>query len=252
MDKYTLYLDASGDPGWPLPWGKSSNKLYVLGGVILTPQQESIARTNMKSLIDKHFPSASKPPELKYTWIAEGRPRPFDTLAPLQRKKLADDVFDLLLFLKPTLMCTVVDKEKMKQRYGGNAYYPKNYAFISTISRFSMTLKRGDNIGEVIMDDEQAYRDTQLKEKIAEKRRDGAIIRGHQYDPRYSEHFEPIINSLLFSKSEESPGIQLADFVAKTAWYHFAYNKSDRFTQIKHLFDRSAQGRVFEPCVIPQ
>ena len=82
-------------------------------------------------------------------------------------------------------------------------------------------------------------------------RRKDTIIRGQTYNPRYEEHLEPIINSMLFTKSEDSIGVQLADFVAKTMWFKWVNQKEHRFDQIEKLFFRLDGSSFTEPCIIP-
>lgn len=250
--KYTLYLDASGDPGWPQPWGISPNKFYIIGGIVLDPVKESVAVTDLKTIVEKHFENIQKPDELKYAWVVNGGKTPFNLLDETKRKNLADDIFLLIKRLEPKILCTVVDKEKLKRRYGERAFDPKTYAILSTLVRFSMTLKREKKFGEVIMDDENAVKDKQLQEFINKRRKHGAILRGLMYNPLASEKLEPLINSLLFTKSEDSAGIQLADFAIKTVWFKYAYGKDRRFSEIQHLFDKSPSGKQYEPCLIPQ
>src|SRR6266705_1172975 len=100
---FLLYLDASGDPGWPPPIGKSANQYYVLGGLALEERAWSEADSKSKSVIAKHFPFGSPlPRELRYTSLIAGAP-PFHRLKRIERKRLADEVFDLIASLEPTL-----------------------------------------------------------------------------------------------------------------------------------------------------
>ncbi len=245
--KYTLYLDASGDSGWVAPNGTSKFKYYVLGGLIVTPEQESQMIVGYNMLMEKHFSlPLSKPFELKYTYITSSVKEPFKLMTEEQKKALADDVFKLIINLNPILIATIVDKERLKNRYGIGAYNPTHYALRATAVRFSMTLKGLEGIGEIIMDEDK----TDLQTFLSRARRGDLTIRGWRYNPRYSEFLEPIINSLLSTKSEDSVGIQLADFVVKTLWFKYVYDKGDRFSQIEPLFFR-LKGRRVEPSVVP-
>lgn len=250
MIKYTLYLDASGDSGWFAPYGNSSNKFYVLGGLALSPEAEYSAKVKLAEIVNKHF-SLVKPKELKYTYIISNKVEPFKFLNENQRKALADDVFSLISELSPVLFSTVIDKEKLKIKYGEYAYDPKYLSLVSTVSRFSMMLKRNSCTGQVIMDDEHARKDKDLQKSIHELRGDDTIIRSSRYNPRSKERLERIINSILFSHSEASEGIQLADFIAKVVWIKYTYGKQDRFNQIEKLFDHN-EYRYFDPSLVPK
>jgi hypothetical protein len=249
MIKYTLYLDASGDFGWRPPYGNSQSKFYVLAGLALTPEAEYKAKTELPNIVDKYF--TSKPKELKYTYIISNKIEPFKSLDENQRKALSDDIFTLILEMSPILFATVVDKEKLKERYGDRAYDPKYLSLISTISRFSMMLKRNSDTGQVIMDDEHARKDKDLQKTIHKLRANDTIIRSRNYNPPSIERLERITNSILFSHSEASEGIQLADFIAKVVWIKYTHAKINRFMQIEKLFDHN-EYRYFDPCLIPK
>lgn len=249
--KYTLYLDASGDPGWPVPYGKSPHNFYVLGGLVLTPEAEAIVKEEIQILIRTYILPSARTKELKYTPLIGGYAQ-FKHLQPVQRKELADKVFSLIDRVKPVIMATVIDKTRLKQKYGDCAYDPKVLAFQGIIARYSMNLKRCSTYGEIIMDDEEITKDNELQKYLGSLKTHGAIIRGRSYNPFCSERYEPLLNSLpLFSSSQESPGIQLADFVVKAVWMQYVKGTSYRFEQIRPFLS-SANGKVFEPSVFPK
>ncbi|MEI2763321.1 hypothetical protein [Methanothrix soehngenii] len=51
---YTLYLDASGDPGWCPPDGKSNTAWYVLGGLILETNLIDDMDTGVKDILEEY------------------------------------------------------------------------------------------------------------------------------------------------------------------------------------------------------
>ena len=76
---YTLYLDASGDPGWPTPFGKSPLIYYVMAGIALSPASDHIAHEETIRILETYIPPEIKarfPPEkyeLHYHPMASGR-----------------------------------------------------------------------------------------------------------------------------------------------------------------------------------
>jgi hypothetical protein len=106
---YLLYLDASGDPGWPPPDGKSRTSWYVLAGLCLEESKWNPARAHATEIVERYFPPPTPPPrELRYSSLRAGA-RPYDSLTPANRVRLADDVFDAIRQLNPVLFAIAID-----------------------------------------------------------------------------------------------------------------------------------------------
>jgi hypothetical protein len=255
MKSYSLYLDASGDPGWPPPFGKSQIKFYVMAGLALTPEQDHKAHIETDRILNKYIPSArwaslADKYELHYHSLIRGKGI-YSKLQRLELKAMADEVFDFLLDLKPVLFATVVDKVKQKLKYGPGAYKPRRLAVRATIHRFCMFLDREKGVGSVIMDEEDYRKDKEIQEMVHRFRTFGITIRGIRYQPLKESWLERVLNAINFTPSEMSPGIQLADFCSRSTWQHFERGKSNRFNQLSPLWDRE-QNRVYEPSVVPK
>lgn len=253
---YTLYLDSCGDPGWCSPNGKSNVKHYVIAGLALTSGSNLTANTEIERILNKYIPLASwTAPKYKreicYHHLIRGKGL-FEKLDHPQRLAMANEIFDLLSQLKPVLFATVVDKVRMKERYGVNAYDPKIYGIQATMHRFAMFLKRQTNgVGTVVMDSEEYRKDHLLQEMVRTYKSTGVIIRGWNYQPMHEEHLERILNTIAFSDSDLSAGIQLADVCCRTVWQHYENAKSIRFAQLVTFWNRDPF-RVFEPSLIPK
>jgi len=255
MDSHTLYLDASGDPGWPRPFGKSPLQHYVMAGIALTPYADHIAHVETDRILKKYIPESQRrlyPPdkyELHYHPLHAGRDL-YSHLTHKQRLLMANEVFSLIDSLDPVFFASVVDKLKLKRKYGIRAHHPTQYALRSIIDRFCKYLERNDEIGAVYLDEEEYKKDKTLRQMVHEFRRKGTAIRGFYYSPSDVNHLERILNAISFTPSEMSPGTQLADFLSRTTWLHFERKKSRRFNQLKHWDTHS--GTQYEPCVIPK
>jgi len=251
---YTLYLDSSGDPGWCSPHGKSKVRHYVVAGLALTASANLQADSEVNRILRKYIRMAvwqGYKLELCYHHLIRGKNQ-YKGLDHPKRLEMANEVFDLLLEIKPVLFATAVDKIRMKQRYGVHAYNPKIYAMQATIHRFAMFLKRQtDGIGNVMMDSEEYRKDHKLQEMIREFKTTGIIIRGSAYQPRYIEKLDRILNTISFLDSDLSTGIQLADVCCRTVWQHFEHGKSNRFNQLAPLWNRD-KNRIYEPSLVPK
>jgi len=253
MASYTLYLDTAADPGWTPPWGKSNTKWYVVAGLALAPELDLEAYHETERILKKYIPSTKwyyPDFELCYHHLIRGKGI-YETLTNPERLAMANEVFDLLLKLKPTLFATVIDKKKLKERYGSNAYDPKLLGIRATIHRFAMFLKQKNEVGNVTMDAEEYRKDHEIQEMVRAFKKTGIIIRGFVYQPRYDERIDRILNTINFTDSHMSAGIQLADFCSRTTWQHYEKNKSDRFNQLSPLWDRE-NNRIYEPSVFPK
>lgn len=256
MSTSTLYLDAAGDPGWPHPFGKSKLEWYVLAGIALSPQSDLQARSAVEALLGKYVPPAQRakwPPscyEINYHNVQRGK-LIFEHLAPLQRKALSDETFNLIKLINPVLFATVINKSKLKQKYGQHAFSPRSLAIRATIHRYSMYLKKNNLIGSVVVDEEEYRKDKELQNMVHEFRRTGIILRGWSYQPIYEDKLDRILNTITFAPSETSPGIQLADVCSRATWANYERSKSDRFNELAHFWNEIG-GTKYEPSVIPQ
>lgn len=251
---YTLYLDTTGDPAWLPPDGKSKVKYYVVAGLALSSNADIEANSEVSRITSSYispWKSIGEKTELCYHHLMRGK-GVYSQLDHPQRLKMADEVFALLLKLQTPLFATVVDKARLKQRYGVDAHDPKLLGIRATIHRFAMFLKRQVNgIGNVMMDAEEYRKDHAIQEMVRTFKTSGIIIRGWTYQPRYEEKLDRILNTIAFADSISSIGIQLADFCCRTTWQHFERQKSNRFTQLSPLWNQT-QCRTYEPSVIPK
>ncbi len=252
---YTLYLDSCGDSGWCPPCGRSPVRYYVVAGLALTGSADLRAQTELDAILTKYIGSAVKlgyKKELLYHDLIRGK-NAYEGLDHPQRKEMADSVFALLAELKPVLFATAVDKVHMKERYHEDAHDPKRYGMRATIGRFSMFLKRQTNgIGNVIMDTEEVRKDRAIQEMIRTFKVVGTEIRGWDYQPRFVDRLERILNTITFADSSITTGIQLADVCCRTVWQHIEKGKSTRYAELQPYWNRENGGRIYEPSILPK
>ncbi len=250
---YTLYLDTCGDPAWLPPDGHSNTRYYVVAGLALTGTADIEANVEVQKIMTKYinpWKCLGEKRELCYHHLCRGKGI-YAQLDNSQRLKMANEVFDLLLKLKPTLFATVVDKLLLKKKYSVDAHDPKLLGIRATIHRFAMFLKRQTAIGNVMMDAEEYRKDHAIQEMVRTFKDTGIIIRGWKYQPMYEEKLDRILNTIAFADSVTSIGIQLADTCCRTTWQHFEHSKSDRFAQVASLWDGNIY-RKYEPSLIPK
>lgn len=250
----TLYLDAAGDPGWPPPFGKSRVEWYVLAGLALGPDDDLRIAQEIQKLLKEYVADAerakwpSRNYEIHYHDIIFGK-NIFSSLDDIKRKELSDKIFSLFALVKPTIFATAVNKTQMKRVYGGNAWNPRLLSMQSTIRRFSMYLRRENQVGTAMVDEEEYKKDKQIRQLVHNLKRYGAGIPNHTYQPM-DDRLERLLNAISMSPSEMSTGTQLADVCSRSIWSHFEKSKSNRYLQLQQFFD-SYNGVVYEPSIVP-
>jgi hypothetical protein len=251
----TLYLDASGDPGWPKPFGNSRTEWYIVSGLVLSPANDFIAKETSDKILKKYIRENERrkfPPkfyEINYHDIIRGK-NLYGSLEDIRRKTLSDEIFDLLKSLKPILFATASNKTQLKRVYGSQAYHPRVLGLRATIHRYAMYLERINEIGSIVVDQEEYRKDKELQAMVQDFRRDGITIRGDNYQPMVENKLRRILNTISFTPSHLSIGLQLADVCSRVTWFHFERNKSMRFNQISSLWDRESE-KIYEPSIIP-
>ena len=222
---------------------------YVLVGPVLTPEQDWYAQVGLDEILRRHFPDASsRPQELHYGDIINGR-KEWKPLSRDRRKEVADDVWNLIARIAPILLGTVVQKSRLKERYGINAWQPNEYAFTATCARFNRHLQETDALGMLLMDTETMASQAAMQKIVHTGRRFGTRIGGTPGAPD-NPRLDRILNTLVFTPSHMSAGVQIADFVAYATWSHFERDKSARFHKISHLWRRTITFQ--EPSVVPK
>lgn len=252
MEVQFLYLDESGDGGWTPEHGGSSNcQYFIYAGVIVDGAQNHQFKHELNDLLNRYFtPQETRPDEIHYADIVHGN-GVFGQLNGEERQDLRDEIFEIILSVEPELMATVIDKDRLKQKYGINANPPRRLAFRSTVDRFQKHLDEHDCVGVVTMDMSDLTFDRRLRELIYDAQDTGIKLPGAS-DSRDTT-LPLLMDTVTISPSEMSPGIQMADVVAYQVHNRFNHGSpSHGYDTLNHLF-RSPSGHPFsEPSVIPK
>lgn len=253
MDVQFLYLDESGDGGWtPKYDGSSQSQYFIYAGVIVDGEQNHRFKQEFTELLNEYFSGwgVRQPEEIHYADIVHGNEK-FRQLDAEERSDMRDDIFEIILDVQPELMGTVVDKNRMKERYGRKANPPKRYGFRSTIDRFHKHLIEHDCVGVVTMDMSDISFDRRLRELIFDAQATGIKLPGAS--SARDTTLPRLMDTVTISPSEMSIGIQIADVVAYQLHNYYNHGPpSHGYEALKPLF-RSPDGHSFkEPSVIPK
>lgn len=251
MDTQFLYLDESGDGGWTRKYGGNSNSPYfVYAGVILTPKKNYRVKRKLNDLLNEYFSPRERPEEVHFADLVHQNGK-FDNLSNEERDGLSSDIFDLIHEIEPEIMASVVDKDRMKERYGDDANPPKRYGFRATVQRFHKHLVEHDAVGVLTIDSHERTLDLQLRNLIYNAQEYGIKISGAS--SKEDTTLPRLMDTVTVSPSEMSAGIQLADVVAYQIHHQFKYSdNSYGYEAIEHLFRDPENSHFTEPSKIPR
>lgn len=211
-------------------------------------------KSGVEQILQKYIPENIKNKwrdedyEIKFRNIKHGL-KIFSHLDKIEMEQLFDDTFGLILKHKPILFATALNKYQHMHKYKEKAYESKPFAVQSTIGRFSKYLKRIDASGQIIIDAE-GKNDNKIRNLIYSGRKYGIEIRGVNHQPAKEDKLERIVNTINFAESHMSAGIQMADVCSRVIWGHFERGLSDRYEQLRPVFDHVG-GRTYEPVISP-
>ena len=235
---YTLYLDASGDPGWCPPNGKSNTAWYVLGGLILETNLIEDMDTGVKDILEEYSDLAGHViPELKYSALIAGNPEyNYNYLEGIQKKHMADDVLSLIQEHEPILLSVAVNKNEHYHQYS-KPHDPNLLAWRFMATRFDKFLTDRSDTGFMFMDAEDTRTNRDFGILIEDARKQGIFLTGmNSVYNNWSNSKLDSIKGFDFVNSEISWGTQLADFCAHITWRYVERGQGNRFNQIKDYF----------------
>ena len=235
-DVYFMFVDASGDPG---QFMGENTRFYVLSGLILIPEKWYEAYNGVLEIMSKFFPKVdlTRRPELHINHLRRGKGI-YGRLDRDKRKLMTDAVYNLIVKIKPTIISIVVDKEKYFAKYA-QPEPAKHTSFQYLMDRYERFLSRRDSYG-ILVYDYEGKRDKYIREMLEEARLIGS------YDFRLLAHwkYKRIVETIFFTESETSIGLQLADFVAYAIFVCYEKKYCERFNQLQPLFDKSPSGSI--------
>lgn len=249
MDTKFLYLDESGDGGWPRGYGGSSpGRYFIYAGIVMNGEQNFQLRSGVEEIIQRYFlRQQDRPEELHYADLIHNNGS-YSDMSDDDARSMSDDVFDLIKEVEPTLMGTVADKQQMRTRYGDKAFPPKRYAFRATVDGFNKHLETHNSVGTVTIDVADRGFDRRLRQLVYDAQDSGIEIAGSRKDSSKVPH---IMDTITMSPSEMSPGIQIADYVAYVMRHEQEYGNSNRYEEIKHLLRDPDGVSLTEPSIVP-
>lgn len=151
---------------------------------------------------------------------------PFDYI---DFKQLTDDIAQFLSQAHITLFGIAIDKVKYSKRGYGPINTIVNKALEEIVNRFHIWLQRQQTFGLIVSG-------------ASTKGFDTSIRSAYEYFRQRSTTYvtlNRIIDTIFFTPSETSIGIQMADFVSYAIKRNYEYGDNKVFDQLERNFDNS-------------
>lgn len=219
MYMYIMYIDESGDT---IPLSQSGKKFLVLTGCII--HEDDIPKTEMdlREIKKKFFQNPDI--EIKSNFLRYANPDLKES-SPIKlnsRDKYNELELEMTKFLKQIpimLYSVVIDKTAYWQQYPSQNPYDIAYVFL--LERFQKFLDRQKSYGICIIDP----REGQVEKHYIGLELD-RLHNKMRWDPSGILSKCPnIIERLLFSTSDKTVGIQIADLYCYPIYHIFEYDK---------------------------
>jgi len=215
-----LYMDASGDPGEHQPGLNSRD--YVICGIACQPGSVQTIARQFDAIVNLHFLSKGvQPPEKLHYWELINNREPYKQI---DGRKLADDIFDLVVKSRIDLLGVCLNKVKCQSQ-------PHvDQALEAMTMRFQTYLEKHENdLGMIIADREDEAVQKSLR----------ALFHLFKTQGTRFKRIQNILDGIYFAPSSNAPCLQLADFCAYSIRCASERGQHDRLDQIERKFKNS-------------
>ena len=214
-----MYIDESGDT---IPLSQDGKKFLVLNGCIIHESKIQEIEKGFREIKKKFYQDPDI--EIKSNFLRYANPdlSEFSPLKLKSREKYDELEADLTKYLKTievVLYSVVIDKKAYWQQYPSQNPYEIAYVFL--LERFQKYLKETNKLGICIIDPREGQVEKHFignelsKIHNLMRWRDGAVWK----------KCPNVVEKLLFSQSDKTVGIQLADLFCYPIFNIFEYNK---------------------------
>ncbi len=237
---YRLYIDESGDLGDYLDENyqviDGSSRFFTLAGIIASDNEKEALDDAVGLTIDKYFKDIQLPERFKLHYHPlRNSCYPYDRLSDMQRRRLADDVFDMIRESDCVLLSVTIDLKHHCKRYSIPAD-PQSYAMLIMLERFQDFLEEHGGTGEAVYE--------RLNKKARKKAE--RVMAGLREVLRFRHHKElsSISGRIINGDPKKHPILQLADFFAYAVWIRSTTGKrsEERWQSVKDKYFRLDHG----------
>lgn len=215
-----MYIDESGDT---IPLSNGGKKFLVVTGCIIHESSIQKAEQQLRSIKHKFYWDYDI--EIKSNFLRNANPEiSFDSPLKLNTREKYDEleaaVSDFLKEIPVHLYSVVIDKAAYWEQYP--AQNPYDIAYIFLLERFQKFLAREQSLGICIIDP----REGQVEKHFMGNELSRLHNRMRWEDGAVWKKCPLIVEKLLFSQSDSTIGIQIADLYCYPVFHIFEYNKT--------------------------
>jgi hypothetical protein len=216
---HLLYIDESGDT---IPLSQNGKKFLVLTGCVINEKDSQKIEESFRIIKKKFYQDPEI--EIKSNFLRYANPDLTET-SPLKlnsRRKyneLEDTITAFLKKIPVTLYTVILDKKEYWNQYP--AQNPYDIAYIFLLERFQKYLEEKRLSGICIIDP----REGQVEKHFIGNELSRLHDRMRWEDGKIWNKCNRVIEKLLFSQSDKTVGIQIADLYCYPVFHMFEYNK---------------------------
>ncbi len=226
---HIMYIDEAWDT---IPLSQDGKKFLVLTGCIIHEKDKLTIEHRLRAIKKKYY--FDEDIEIKSNYLRYANPDIKDIKSPLKLNdrgkynELEDTITQFLKDIPVTLITIVIDKHAYWQKYPAQNPYATAYTFLS--ERFQKYLEiQEDTLGICIVDP----REWQVIKTNLDKEIDAVHHRLRWNANYFGEKCSNIIERVLFSPSDLTIGIQIADLYCYPVYHAYEYADMDywRYTE---------------------
>lgn len=227
---YLIYIDESGDT---IPLSQNGKNFLVLTGCIIREDKIQEIDEQFRRIKYKYYQDSDI--EIKSNFLRYANPdlsenSPLKLNSRQKYDELEKDVGDFLKEIEVVLYSVVIHKETYWEQYP--AQNPYQIAYIFLLERFQKFLNLKEALGICVIDPREGQTE---KHFIGNDLSDLHDKMRHE-DSSVWKKCPRIIEKLLFSQSDKTIGIQIADLFCYPVFHVFEYNKKpDEYWRFREL-----------------
>jgi len=226
---YLMYIDESGDT---IPISQKGKMFLVLTGCIIHEKDKSEIERLFRNIKQKYYQNPDI--EIKSNFLRYANPdlaefSPIKLNSREQYNQLESETTELLKSIPADIFSVVIHKEDYWKKYPSQN--PYNIAYIFLIERFQKYLQEKKSLGISIIDP----REGQVEKHYIGLELD-KIHSNLRWDDGFWKKCPNVIEKVLFSSSDKTIGIQIADLFCYPIYHIFEYNKSkDEYWRFREI-----------------
>lgn len=215
---FLMYIDESGDT---VPLSSNGKKFLVLTGCVIQEEDIQKIETSLREIKQKYYQNSDV--EIKSNFLRYANPdltesSPLKLNSKQKYDELEVEVNNFLQSISVVLFSVVINKEKYWEQYP--AQNPYDIAYIFLLERFQKYLDSKKSLGISIIDP----REGQVEKHFMGEELDRIHNRMRWEESKFWTKCPRVVEKLLFSQSDKTIGIQIADLFCYPIFNVFEYD----------------------------